>query len=224
MGRMIGRNELRAMRQWLFLFVFMLSAPWQHGAAQAPEVESAAVVRQAKVLMAEHRTDEATHVLTSFLSTHAQDADALTLLAQIRLQQADTTTAKDLLTRALASSPISPSANLALGKLMLEEHRDPEAMDRFETVLATDLRNKEARQGEVAAATELAMSARRQDRPDAALKVLQHARTKLPDDPRLLLDLGVQALEMGMLPEATEALEAARKLDPNNSDIVYALA
>jgi len=220
----VSRNELRAMRQWVFLFAFALFAPAQHDAAQAPEIESAAVLRQAKVLVAQHRSDEASRVLNSFLSRRPQDADALTLLAQIRLEQADTATAKDLLTRALASSPNSPPANLALGKLMLEEHRDPEAMDRFETVLSTDLRNKEARQGELAAATELAMSARRQERPDAALKVLEHARTKLPDDPKLLLDLGVQALEMGMLPEAAEALEAARKLDPGNPDIAYALA
>jgi tetratricopeptide (TPR) repeat protein len=107
---------------------------------------------------------------------------------------------------------------------MLDEHRDPEAMDRFETVLDIDLRDKAARQGELAAATDLAMSARRQDHPDAALKVLEHARTKLPDDPTLLLDLGVQALQMGVLPEATEALETAQKLDPGSAEILYALA
>ncbi|HEY4009678.1 MAG TPA: tetratricopeptide repeat protein [Acidobacteriaceae bacterium] len=162
--------------------------------------------------------------MSTFLATHHEDADALTLLAQIHLQQGDESMAKDLLTRALASSPNSPSANLTLGKLMLQEHRDPEAMDRFETVLAIDLRDQEARKGELAAVTELAMSARREQRPELALKALEHARTKLPDDPRLLLDLGVQAMEMGRLPEAADALEAARKLDSKNPDILYALA
>jgi len=220
----VSRNEQLAMRVRVCLLTISLFASAAHGAAQESQVESAAVLRQAKVLVAQHRPDEAARVLSSFLSTHADDADALTMLAQIRLLQGDSSTAKDLLTKALASSPNSPSANVTLGKLMLDEHRDPEAMDRFETVLAIDLRDTAARQGELAAVTELATSARREDRPDAALKALEHARTKLPDDPTLLLDLGMQAMEMGKLPEATEALEAARTLDPGNPEILYALA
>jgi len=221
---MMSSSVNRNVKPWVCLLAIALFAPVQYGVAQQSEVESAAVVRQAKVLLAEHRQDEAARVLNSFLATHADDADALTMLAQIRLEQNDPSTAKDLLTKALASSPNSPSANITLGKLMLEEHRDPEAMDRFETVLEIDLRDKDARQGELAAATELAMSAKREDRPDAALKVLEHARTKLPDDPKLLLDLGVQAMQMGMLPEAADALEAARKLDPSDPEMLYALA
>jgi len=221
---MMSSSVSRNVKPWVCLLAIALFAPVQYGVAQQSEVESAAIVRQAKVLLAEHRQDEAARVLNSFLATHADDADALTMLAQVRLQQNDPAAAKDLLTKALASSPNSPSANITLGKLMLEEHRDPEAMDRFETVLETDLRDKDARQGELAAATELAMSAKREDRPDAALKVLEHARTKLPDDPKLLLDLGVQAMQMGMLPEAADALEAARKLDPSNPEVLYALA
>jgi tetratricopeptide (TPR) repeat protein len=201
----------------------LLAVAMVHAAAQESAVDSAAVIRQAKLLRANHQSEAATRVLNSFLSNNPEDADALTLLAQIRLDQGDVSTAKDLLTRALASSPNSPAANSAMGKLMLEEHRDPEAMDRFETVLAIDLRDKEAREGEWAAATELAMSARRESRPDAALKVLEHARSKLPDDPKLLLNIGIQATEMGLLPEAGDSLQAARKLDPSDPDILYAL-
>ncbi len=223
-GSSVSRNEQLAIKVWVCLLAIALFAPVQHGVAQQSEVESAAVLRQAKVLLAEHRPEEAARVLNSFLSTHAEDPDALTLLAQIRLEQGDPSTAKGLLTKALASSPNSPAANLTLGKLLLEEHRDPEAMDRFETVLDIDLRDKEARQGELAAATELAASARREGRPDAALKVLEHAHTKLPDDPKLLLDLGMQAMQMGMLPEAADALEAARRLDADDPETLYALA
>lgn len=208
----------------LCLLTIALFAPEQHAVAQESAAGSAAVLRQAKVLEAKHHPEQAERVLNSFLSTHADDPDALTMLAQIRLEQGDRSTAMVLLTRALASSPNSPAANVTLGKLMLEEHRDPEAMDRFETVLDVNLRDKGAREGELAAATELAMSARREGRADAALKALEHARTKLPDDPKLLLDLGVQAMEMGMLPEATDALEAARKLHADDPEIFYALA
>ena len=212
------------MRVAVPMLAIALFAMMQCGAAQESGVDSAAVLRQATLLRAHHQPEAAVRVLNSFLSKNPEDADVLALLAQIRLDQGDVSTAKDLLTRALASSPNSPSANIALGKLMLEEHRDPEAMDRFETVLAIDLRDKEAREGELAAATDLAMSARRENHPEAALKVLEHARTNLPDDAKLLLDVGIQAMEMGLLPEATDSLESARKLDAGDPDILYALA
>ena len=196
----------------------------QQGVAQDSGVDSVAVLRQAKLLRANHQPEAAMRVLNSLLSKSPEDADALTLLAQIRLDQSDVSTAKDLLTRALASRPNSPAANITLGKLMLQEHHDPEAMDRFETVLEINLRDKDAREGELAAATELAVSARRENRPDAALKVLEHARTRLPDDPKLLLDLGIQATEIGLFPEAAESLQVARKLDESDPEILYALA
>ena len=212
------------MRLATILLTIALLAIMQRGAAQEPEIDSAAILRQAKLLRANHQPEAAARVLNSFLSKNPEDADVLTLLAQIRLDQSDASAAKGLLTRALASSPNSPAANITLGKLMLEEHHDPEAMDRFETVLEINLRDKDARDGELAAATELAVSARRENRPDAALKVLEHARTRLPDDPKLLLDLGIQATEMGLFPEAAESLQVARKLDASDPEILYALA
>ena len=212
------------MRAAILLLVIAPFAIVPRGVAQESDVDSAAVLRQAKVLRSNHQPEAAARVLNSLLSKNPGDADALTMLAQIRLDQGDATTAKELLTRALASSPNSPAANIALGRLMLKEHRDPEAMDRFETVLAIDLRDKDAREGELAAATELAMSARRENNQDAALKVLEHARTRLPDEPKLLLDLGIQATEMGLLPEANDSLQAAQKLDASDPDILYALA
>jgi tetratricopeptide (TPR) repeat protein len=220
----VSQTGQHATRLAITLLAIALFAIVQRGPAQESAVDTAAVLRQANLLRAHHQPEAATRVLNSFLSKNPDDADALTLLAQIHLDQGNTSTAKELLTRALASSPNSPAANITLGKLLFEEHRDPEAMDRFETVLAIDLRNKDAREGESAAATELAMSARRDIHQDAALKVLEHARTKLPDDPKLLLDLGIQATEMGLLPEAMDSLQAARKLDPSDPDILYALA
>ena len=220
----MNQNGQRSRRVAIALLTIVVFAITQYGATQESAVDATAVLRQAKLLRANHRPDAAVRVLNSFLSKNPEDADALTLLAQIRLEQGDAPTAKQLLTRALASSPNSPAANIAMGKLMHEEHRDPEAMDRFETVLGIDLRNKDAREGELAAATALAMSARRENRQDAALKVLEHARSKLPDDPKLLLDVGIQATEMGLLPEANDSLQAARKLDASDPDILYALA
>jgi tetratricopeptide (TPR) repeat protein len=134
------------------------------------------------------------------------------------------TPVQDAATRALGSSPNSPAANIALGETLLGEHRYPEAMERFETVLATNLHDPNARKDELAAATALALEARAAGHPEAALACLTHARESLPDDPTLLTDFGIQAQQMHLLPEAAEALKAALLLSPQRLDAIYALA
>ena len=188
------------------------------------EGESASVVREAAKLRNEQKDAAAADVLAKYLDSHPEDVTVLVALAQLRGDAHDTDGASELLARALSVSPNSPAANLMLGRLLLARHLDPEAMDRFETVLAIDLRNADARRGEVAAATELAERMRQQNRPELSLKALEHAREKLPDDPQLLLELGIQATELGATEEALDALQAGRKLDPSSSTILYALA
>ena len=201
-----------------------LTVAMQAKMESSPASDSAATIQEATKLRTEHREEEAAALLAGYLAKYPQDADALVLLARIRSDDGHSSEAKELLDRALRSSPDSIPANTMLGDLLLAEHRDPEAMDRFETILAIDLRNKEARSGELQAVVELAISARAKQRPDLALVALEHARSKLPDDPKLLLDLGLQANELGRLPEALDALQSARKLRPEDPDILYALA
>ncbi|GGG69306.1 tetratricopeptide repeat protein [Edaphobacter dinghuensis] len=139
------------------------------------------------------------------------------------LQQGDQSTAQQLLLQAIAVSPTHPAANNALGKLYFEQHRYPEAMERFEAVLSTNLRDSEARHGELSSAVALALQVRGES-PEAALACLQHARENLPDDPTLLTDLGIQAQAMDRLTLANESLNAALKLKPNDLTALYALA
>ncbi len=161
-------------------------------------------------------------------SASASDPDILTAQALTATQQGNAGEALRLLNLALSASPNHPAANNALGSLLLAGHRYPEAMDRFETVLATNLHDPRARKGELDAATSLALEARRSGHPDAAYLCLQHAREHLPDDPTLLLDLGIQAQQMHLLPQAAEALNAALALKPPSvhpdPPITYALA
>ncbi len=151
------------------------------------------------------------------------DPRSLTAQAALELQDGHAADAHVLLARALAASPNDPAANLALGDLLLAQQHYPEAMDRFETVLAIDLRNQRARAGELQAATRLALQARTSGHPDAALLCLEHARSSLPDDPALLLDLGIQADQLGQYPEAEEVLEASLRLRPSDPATLYAL-
>ncbi len=191
--------------------------------AQQPP-HASTVLAEARELRASHQPQAAESLLRPYLIAHPNDPEALTLLGQLRLDQGDQTGTEKALISALAASPNSIYANLAMGDLLLSMHRNPEAMDRFETVLAITRTNSEARRGELAAASELALTSRRSGHPDVALQVLQHARIELPDDPDLLLELGIQATELYLYPEAEEALNAARKLRPNDPGILYALA
>ena len=185
---------------------------------------AASVTREAAKLRAGHHEQAAADLLQRYVTAHPDDVEVLLALAQLREDEGDTNAASELLSQALRASPNSPAANLMLGRILLDAHRDPEAMDRFETVLAIDLRSAEARRGELAAVTELAQRMRQQSHPELALKALEHAREKLPDEPQLLLDLGIQATELGAVDEALDALQAARKLQPQDAVILYAMA
>jgi tetratricopeptide (TPR) repeat protein len=199
----------------------------QEPALQAQEpapVRASTVLAKARELRASHQPEAAESLLRPYLADRPNDPEALTLLGQLRMDQGDQAGAEKSLIAALSASPNSITANLAMGDLLLSMHRNPEAMDRFETVLAIARANSDARRGELAAATALALSARRSGHPEVALQVLEHARTKLPDDPNLLLELGIQATELYLYPEAEEALNAARKLRPNDPGTLYALA
>lgn len=186
----------------------------------SPPIELA----KARELRTSHQLAAAESLLRPYLAAHPNDVEALLLLGQLRLDQGDQAEAEKTFITALATDPDSIAVNLALGDLLLSTHRNPEAMDRFETVLGTTRDNSDARRGELAAATELALSARASGHPEVSLQVLQHARAKLPDDPKLLLELGIQATELFLYSEAEDDLNTARKLMPNDPGILYALA
>ncbi|HEY5330544.1 MAG TPA: tetratricopeptide repeat protein [Acidobacteriaceae bacterium] len=190
--------------------------------AQTP-ASTTSSLREARRLLSEHQAARAEAIVRPLLTRDPQNSTALRVLAQARLDQGDSNEAMTLLLRALAASPNSREVNNALGDLLLKQHHAPEAMDRFETVLAQTPADPGARRGELAAATELALTARNAQHPEIALEVLRHARTKLPDDPQLLLELGIQANELQLLPEAAEALTSAHKISPHDLDIIYAL-
>jgi tetratricopeptide (TPR) repeat protein len=198
------------------------------GLEAAAHTQTNPTLARAEQRRLQHKPAEAAVLLRPYIEQHPDDASALMLLGNTLLDLHQTEEAGQNFARALAAEPNSIPANLAVGNLLLSQHRYPEAMDRFETILAQgshqDPDHVAARKGEVAAATELAVSSRRDNHPDRALIALRHACEKLPDSPDLQLDRGLQALELGQLPEADEALHVARKLAPANSTILYALA
>src|ERR1019366_5293918 len=110
-------------------------------AQASPSAGEDAALREARDLLSRHQPEQAEAVLRPILAHDLENAVVLTLLAEARIDQGDRDEATALLLRALTASPNSPESNNALGNLLLEEHHDPEAMDRFETVLSIALTN-----------------------------------------------------------------------------------
>lgn len=212
----------------LYRLLLLLAVIGLETAAHAQTNPIDPTLARARHLRSQHKDAEAAGLLRPYTEQHPGDVPALMLLGNTLLDLQETEEAGQTFARALAAEPKSIPANLAVGNLLLSQHRDPEAMDRFETILAQGSRqdpdHAAARKGEIAAATELAISSRRDNHPDLALAALRHACEKLPDSPDLQLDRGLQAFELGQLSEADEALHAAQKLAPANPTILYGLA
>jgi tetratricopeptide (TPR) repeat protein len=227
------RDTLRRIVQSM---VFAAAAGYGLGAkagAQKPPVAGSKTAIQAQVqqLRDSGKSREAAAQLKQYLLKHPADADAMATLAQLDLEAGDGEGAHRLLEQAqrlleqeLRADPTSPAANLGAGRMLLNAGEYPQAMDRFETVLLTHPENTDARGMEMQAATKLAAQAQAAGHPEAALEVWEHARLSLPDDPALLLALGMQAFDLHRLPEAAAALQVALKLRPEDPDILYGAA
>ena len=195
----------------------------EYPSIEAKKAEPAAI-HEARQLLISQKAEAAAAMLNGFLATHPDDLDALVLEGEAQLALNDAGAASRAFTRALSKEPTNPSLNLSLGQIFLKEHRYPEAMDRFEVVLDSSSVDLSARRGEYLAATELAASAERSGDPNVALKILEHARQHLPDEPKLLMALGDVALEAKQLREAEDAFTSASELDTNNAEALYAIA
>ncbi len=195
----------------------------QHELSGKPQSE-AVVLKRARHFQAERKFQLASELLSEYLATHTADVPSLTLLAEVRHDSGDDANALRSLSEALNVDPHAREANLLAGKLLLSESHYPEAMDRFETLLESSPRDKTVRGLELEAVTKLAANAAQTGKPEAALEALKHARTKMPDNSHLLMEVGLQALDLKLFAESTEALHSARALSPSDPDISYALA
>ena len=178
-------------------------------------------VDQARALRAHGRLDEAAAVLDQILATDPEDVAALMDLSSIKLDENDSAAAESLLARALAVAPNSPTANNALGSLLLNAHRYPDAMDRFETTLAIAPQDQAASAGELHAATAQALESKAAGHLQAALLCLERAAERLPGNVDLLTDIALVSADLHLYHRADRALAAALALDPVNARALY---
>jgi tetratricopeptide (TPR) repeat protein len=115
-----------------------------------------------------------------------------------------------------------PSLGSALQ--LLQSGKVEQARDAFEAILKANPANTEAQHGEVSASERLALDARKTGHSDDALKVLLRAEALVPNDQRLLYDLGVLEDEMHLYRDADRTLTALDELHPSDPQALYAMA
>jgi tetratricopeptide (TPR) repeat protein len=99
-----------------------------------------------------------------------------------------------------------------------------EQMSAFEKALQADRSDANARKSEVDTAVQLSLAERRENREQAALWLLLRAQYWVPDDPRLLVDLGVQEDNLKLFADADKTLTEALKIRPNDLNTLYTVA
>ena len=145
--------------------------------------------------------------LTAAVEAHPQDAVALTALARHELQRGRLAAAKRLLDRAVSASAAYVAARLALAEL----HEQAGLAARARAEREATAQRAPLHPGAVIAA---AQSARAQDRPDAAARLLRKALALRLDDGAARSLLVQVLLDQGDLDGAVRLLEEVLRLDP----------
>jgi tetratricopeptide (TPR) repeat protein len=181
-------------------------------------------LKRVSELIAAHRLQETEPILDRLLQQDKNDAEAMNLLGVVRAQQGQQKDAEMLFRNALDIKPTLASAHANLGLLYFQEGKPEQSIDQYEAALKADPSLQEARTGMVGVAEQQALAARKEGDLEKSLGILIRARKALPEQPRLLYDFGVLAIQMKLYEDGSQALEQSLKLEPDQPDTIYALA
>ncbi len=178
----------------------------------------------AEQLVELHRLAEAEAALAPILASQPGDAHAAVLLGRVRWEQGRNDEAAQLFTQAMSLNPTAAEPRIWQGKLLASTSQWDESLTMFESVLRRDPADAMAREGEVTTASQAALAARKAREMEASLGLLLRARTFVPDDPVLLRNFGVQAMDMKLYEDSETALTAAHRIRPDDALTLYALS
>jgi tetratricopeptide (TPR) repeat protein len=188
-------------------------------AAQTPET-----LQRARGLLEHGHLADASHTLDSLLQRHPGNADAWTLLGVVQVQQHEPAKAEECFRKALSIRPDLTSAQTNLGHLLLDEHRQSEALPYLTSALKSDGGNSQLRQMLVSAAEGTAIQQRAHGDRDGALATLLSAKGEAPHSFPLLMDLSILEDELRLLRDADRDIHEARSIHPEDLKALYAEA
>ena len=201
------------------MFVIVLVVSTLAVLAQMPDA-----LQRARGLLEHGQTAEAAHTLETFLQRDPGNADAWTLLGVVRVQQNEPAKAEEFFHRALAIQPSHTLAQTNLGHLLLDEHRQSEALPYLTEALRSDRGNIQLRQVLVSAAEATALQQRTNGDHNGALATLLSARAEAPQSFPLLLDLSILEDELRLFRDADRDVQEARSIQPDDLKALYAEA
>lgn len=187
--------------------------------AQTPDT-----LQHARGLLERGHLAEAGHTLESLLQRHPSDVDGWTLLGVVRAQQHEPAKAEECFRKALSIRPDLTSAQINLGRLLLDAHRQSEALPYLTSALESDGGNSQIRQMLVYAAEGTAIQQRAHGDRDGALATLLSAKAEAPHSFPLLLDLSILEDELRLLRDADRDIHEARSIHPEDLKALYAEA
>ena len=187
--------------------------------AQPPET-----LQHARSLLEHGHLADATHTLESLVRRHPGNSDAWTLLGIVQVQQDEPAKAEEYFRKALSIRPDLISAQINLGHLLLDEHRQSEALPYLTNALKSDTGNSQLRQTLVSAVEGTALQQRAHGDRDGALATLLSAKAEVPHNFPLLLDLSILEDELRLLRDADRDIHEARSIHPQDLKALYAEA
>ncbi len=163
------------------------------------------------------RLDEAEQRLRDHLARHAQDTEALRLLAETYEQQARFADAETLLIQALDREPGHHGMRFTLANVLFQQQKAPEALPHLERLLALDPADPAYRNlmaGCLALVGDF----------DRAIAMNEALLAAYPRQPRIWLNHGHALRTVGRRAEAVEAYRRAIALAPHLGDAYWSLA
>ena len=200
--------------------IFILLTPVLY--AQAVPSTRIADLQHATSLISAHRGAEAQQLLTKILALDPHEARAIELMGVLDAQQGNLQDAEKQFRDALGIDPTLTAAHVNLGFLLVQTSRPEAALNQFEQALEEEPTNAGARTALVQDATQLALAARNAGNMGQALGFLIRARHSAPDDPTVLYDFSVLALQMNLRDDALAAVNQLLKIKPDDARALYA--
>jgi tetratricopeptide (TPR) repeat protein len=182
-----------------------------------------ATLQEAARLIEKQDLANAEALLHQVLDQSPDDALALNLLGLVRVNQRNPSQAQDLFRRAIEKAPhlAGPHVNLAQ---LYGKDRAPAAIAELGSALKLTPENQQARLLLRTIAGTAGSEAARSGNPKQALALMLDALAILPQDPDILVDTSLAAMENGAYGDAERYLLDALRVRPDLARATYALA
>jgi Flp pilus assembly protein TadD len=181
-----------------------------------------ASLRSAATLIDRGDLSGAESVLEPLLLRSPEDALALNLMGVVRLRQGHSDAAEKLLRHAVEIKPqlAGPHLNLAF---LYGPERASSAIAQLREALKLTPTDQAAQAALRFIAQKAALASVRSGDKQHAVSVMLEARAILPQDPELLYQFGLVAMEAGLYTDARKAEEEALRFRPGYAEAIYAL-